>query len=315
MNILHIYSRIKEIGFKNAIQRCILKILGISSYKEQIDTLYYFFNNYIDIQSLPETKDVDLRIMQKCDSILLRIFDEFCKKHNLQYWLDYGTLLGAVRHKGFIPWDDDMDVAMPRDDYEQACTLLKELKEYGIEAEEDEKGKRIGLGYMHQQTGIWLDIFPIDSFYTSNWTSKTKQELSNNILSYRKYYLKNIKRLSKEDLYKKRNEFINIEKIGDTLIRYHGPEFIYSRLLIHENNCIYPLTRIKFENFEYNAPNNLDLYLKDIYGNNYMQYPKNGIEKHDEGRGLLKTWAKRNNINMDNVYNQLIEIYSDYKKQ
>ena len=57
--------------------------------------------------------------MQECDALLLAIFDKVCKKHGLVYWLSYGTLLGAVRHKGFIPWDDDMDIMMPRPDLER----------------------------------------------------------------------------------------------------------------------------------------------------------------------------------------------------
>lgn len=58
---------------------------------------------------------------------LLRVFDSFCHKYRLNYFLGYGTLIGAARHKGFIPWDDDVDVAMMRKDYE---TLLKHSKEF-----------------------------------------------------------------------------------------------------------------------------------------------------------------------------------------
>ena len=50
---------------------------------------------------------------------MLQRFDEVCKKHGLTYWAFYGTLLGAVRHQGFVPWDDDIDLAMLRDDYER----------------------------------------------------------------------------------------------------------------------------------------------------------------------------------------------------
>ena len=56
---------------------------------------------------------------------LLLTFDEVCKRNNLRYCLSYGTLLGAIRHNGFIPWDDDVDVCMPRDDYER----LQEMKD------------------------------------------------------------------------------------------------------------------------------------------------------------------------------------------
>ena len=54
-------------------------------------------------------------------------FEKVCKKHNLKYYLFYGSLLGAVRHHGFIPWDDDFDVAMPRKDYEELLRLYDEF--------------------------------------------------------------------------------------------------------------------------------------------------------------------------------------------
>ena len=50
---------------------------------------------------------------------LMMVFDDVCKKHNLTYFLEAGSLLGAIRHKGFIPWDDDVDVLMPRKDYQK----------------------------------------------------------------------------------------------------------------------------------------------------------------------------------------------------
>ena len=56
---------------------------------------------------------------------MMKIFDELCKENNFEYWLDFGNLLGAVRHKGFIPWDDDVDLGMPREDYEKFIELYK----------------------------------------------------------------------------------------------------------------------------------------------------------------------------------------------
>ena len=64
-------------------------------------------NNY-----LKRFKENELRSCQLKQLEILKIFDRICRKHNLRYWIDGGTLLGAVRHKGFIPWDDDLDVAM-----------------------------------------------------------------------------------------------------------------------------------------------------------------------------------------------------------
>ena len=66
--------------------------------------------------------------IKKLHEVLVEILDYFvsvCEKNNLQYFLVYGTALGAYRHKGFIPWDDDLDVAMPREDYQRLLSILE----------------------------------------------------------------------------------------------------------------------------------------------------------------------------------------------
>lgn len=70
----------------------------------------------ISPQSIPPAKGLD-RAIQLLGLEILKDFDKVCRKHNLRYWIDFGSLLGAVRHGGFIPWDDDVDVSMPYDDY------------------------------------------------------------------------------------------------------------------------------------------------------------------------------------------------------
>ena len=65
---------------------------------------------------LEQFKQQQLRRAQLKQLTILEEIDRICRKHNIKYWLDGGSLLGAVRHKGFIPWDDDIDIAMPLDD-------------------------------------------------------------------------------------------------------------------------------------------------------------------------------------------------------
>ena len=69
-----------------------------------------------------ENKRLSLQEIQQVTLGILLEFDKLCRQYHLRYSLAYGTLIGAVRHKGFIPWDDDIDVVMPRGDYEK---LLK----------------------------------------------------------------------------------------------------------------------------------------------------------------------------------------------
>lgn len=112
-------------------------------------------------------------------SLLLR-FDAFCKKQGLRYSLDSGTLLGAVRHKGFIPWDDDLDVDMPRPDYERLLSLESELPDdlHLISA----RNSKFAYGFCKICTdkvraqepsyegvmdeSLWIDILPIDGVPT-----------------------------------------------------------------------------------------------------------------------------------------------------
>lgn len=109
---------------------------------------------------------------------MLTKFDEVCKKHGLTYWAGYGTLLGGVRHKGFIPWDDDIDVLMFRDDYEkfQAIAPLEFAWPYFFQSSYTDMriwpfskirdSRTTGIEFRDQRgmnQGIFMDIFPLDS--------------------------------------------------------------------------------------------------------------------------------------------------------
>ncbi|WP_028547139.1 LicD family protein [Paenibacillus taiwanensis] len=124
-------------------------------------------------------------------SLLIEV-DRICEKHNIQYFLSDGTLLGAIRHKGFIPWDDDVDIQMFRSDYERFCEICKsELnnEKFFLQNQQNDKhynwvfGKlrlkntsyvRSGQEHLKQKDGICMDIFPIDNISPN----KYKQKLS-----------------------------------------------------------------------------------------------------------------------------------------
>ena len=99
---------------------------SIKKERMQIAKYYQSFNSASEI---PKAQG-NLRLIQKANAKFLKIFDEICKENNIEYWIDFGTLLGAIRHKGFIPWDDDVDVSMKRDDYEKFISLFKKGFEY-----------------------------------------------------------------------------------------------------------------------------------------------------------------------------------------
>lgn len=117
--------------------------------------------------------------LQKVLLELLLVIDHVCTENNLRYYLFYGTLLGAVREGGFIPWDDDADIVMPRDDYEKLLHLSKETwpKGYFLQSPYSDKNGRFAFAklrkdgttcidphhrHIRMHQGIFLDIFPMD---------------------------------------------------------------------------------------------------------------------------------------------------------
>ena len=115
---------------------------------------------------------------------LLVKFDSVCRKHNLQYSLAFGSILGYIRHHGFIPWDDDIDVVMPRADYEKLKEYKDEFEQpYFLQFPREDEGYYFSFAklrnsnttgvsfpfrYEHFNQGLFLDIFPLDNYKGQN---------------------------------------------------------------------------------------------------------------------------------------------------
>ena len=297
------------------IRRGLWKILGsenvapdVKKLKEEVVTLQYFLNNLHDIRSVPSTVDKDLRFLQLCDAHLLAIIDKICRKHSLCYWLDFGTLLGGIRHEGFIPWDDDTDMSMPRSDYEKITNIINdELGQYGITAEYG--FGRIGVGYRHQETAIWADIFPVDDFYTNRNRDEIYGELHHVLYQYldmaersnslnQDVVARNLRHIIDEKQ-KKENDSIHY--------LYYCPRFSNGDFVLTRYDDIFPLSEVKFEGVTYWAPNQTKKYLESIYGD-YMNFPKSGVLHHGIGRRPLSLWAQDHSVDMNEVQSHLAEI-------
>lgn len=130
-----------------------------------------------------DIRPLQLRILKTLIAV-----DKVCKENNLRYYIMAGTMLGAIRHKGFIPWDDDLDIGMPRADYDRLMTNADKWLPQPYEAVCAENDKEYPLPFakiqdasttlierMHLKYlgGIYLDVFPIDGVPTSRMTQRS----------------------------------------------------------------------------------------------------------------------------------------------
>lgn len=304
-------------ALKKVFQYGIKKLLGVDKYevqlsrqKEELDTLFYFLNECVDITSINPASD-DLRVLQECDTLFLSIFDKVCMANDLQYWIGWGTLLGSVRHEGFIPWDDDTDVCMLREDFERALSLLpKEMSKLGFDVQFDEKYPlaTMGLGYKHYKTGIWIDIFPVDTY---KWDNKCNsiEILNQKLDTYKEQWIKKKKNCTpcKDIIEVKKKILPGLCDYKSSDIAFENVEFFHKHVF-YDRSDLLPIRRMKFGSIELNGPNNPDAVLKTIYGNNYMCFPRTGVEHHISSDGKISEWAKKSGIDMNEVKRELIHI-------
>lgn len=248
-------------------------------------------------------RSIDTNELKKIQLDILDNIDSFCKKNKINYWLDYGTLLGAVRHSGYIPWDDDIDIGMLRDDYNK---FLKEYNnsssKYKLIASEIDKDYYFAFGKVMDtntilyepdenglKIGVYVDIFVHD---------KASDNMDDNKKSYKKRDLYQKLRIAQlfPDLYDKTSLkkkilrfFINTylkclpknyytKKIIKNSQKYSNQDtnkiadFLAPYEVIVDKDIFDNFTYLKFEKNKYPVPEMYDEYLKAIYGD-YMTLP------------------------------------------
>ena len=254
--------------------------------------------------------------LRKAQLLMLKILKEvhkICEENNIKYFLSDGTLIGAIRHQGFIPWDDDLDIGMLREDYEKFCKIAPQIlsENFILQNFQTDKGYGLQFGKVilkntvwiekvakntnRQWSGIYIDIFPYDNI-TEN---KKMQKLINrlyifiqglilikfkyiNISNYEsmakklKYVLKKIYlcTISKKLLIYIRDSICKrYLNKSNTLVTKYGGNFYKNQ---NPYNIYKDLTLQTFEDTSFYIPKNYDKILKNLYGN-YMEIPP--IEK------------------------------------
>lgn len=282
------------------VQPYLRQLVGFQQIEEELESLRYIVEKSIDITSFPKADGL-LRCVQFADIELLRIFHEICMKHNLTYWLDYGTLLGAIRHKDFIPWDDDLDVAVPRDDYNKLMQILpKEIGDYEVEFINEKERRQV---LMIWKGGCMLDIFPIDSVACEY--AGTEEAFRAKLRDGRKKYKHNRNKMSPEDVVLNRESAIGPSK-GARLVWYHNIEFCADETY-YSDEIIFPLEKASFGEYEFYVPHDSDAYLTRTYGN-YMSFPKNGVLHHNGTSNKIYENPIKFNVDMDSLIETLKEI-------
>ncbi|MCM0726941.1 LicD family protein [Parabacteroides sp. Y3-G-102] len=268
----------------------------------------------------PDNRQSGETTLRQAQLVMLRMFkiiDHICRQHNLKYWMCSGTLLGAIRHQGFIPWDDDLDICIIREDYEKFLTIAQtELpKDLFLQTREtdpfydylalpckirDKNSLIISNGIENKQynMGLFIDIFPADRYHLNPTIFKKEQrhksyffylckgldaELDKKNSTVKRFvsYLNPILRaLTKRYLRQSRRYIHNNLYLGEQCLIGHGFDTPWRRYFNY--NEIFPLKEYIFEGYTFLGPQNADAYLSQLYGKTYMTPPppEKRIQQH-----------------------------------
>lgn len=263
--------------------------------KRKIETLEVLIKSMVDIRKIPRAVG-GLRLTQLANVALLKMLTDAMTRNGLDYWLESGTLLGAVRHKGFIPWDDDIDISVTREDY------LKIEKMVEKEFPESAGFKAIRSNCIRFQlmgTPCQIDIFPYDIYNVSATDQEqSEREIWNAWWPLHEKIKLDWERLNTDGRILSGMSFEEIDTASADLVKSHsgdrrlllaGFEMYGDTDFFTPYESVFPFSEIEFEGIKFKAPHDCDNLLVQQFGD-YMQYPRE-FRIHDDIRNRLSEQA------------------------
>ena len=253
---------------------------------------------------------LSLREVQLASLEILKKVDEICQQEKLTYWLMYGTLLGAIRHRGFIPWDDDIDITMPRKDYDKLVKHFKTHEEemrplkllcgmedssvpFLITRISDTRYKMVGeYGDALADLGVFIDVYPLDGVGSTveeadEVDKAAKKTLllygrANETISHLAYRHKDTslpkylaKKVYRALSLKSEEEYVKCLSLLAARNEYETSDYVSCVIWdpLYRSKAWFSTTlRVPFESIEVSIPAGYDDILKRSYGD-YMQLP------------------------------------------
>lgn len=237
-------------------------------------TTYLLKNVYVD-HEISQPRNA-LKFIQELTYELLKFTSKICEKHNIEFWLDYGSLLGAVRHQNFVPWDDDIDISMVRTNYMKFNEVIEsEIKDNALDdilkVEKNPKGFTQILAKQEDNTLANLNIYAYD--YLTKYNKKAFPKAYN---EYKEVFKQDN---DLEKYYKEMN--LSLDEADYIMPGMDGVsgENEYYKTYVFKTIDVFPLKNVTFGEHTFKAPINIPWYLKRLYGD-YLSLPRI-IPRHD----------------------------------
>lgn len=251
-------------------------------------------------QIIPLDGDL-LKKVQQTELSILKDVAAFCEKNDINYCITSGTLLGAVRHSGFIPWDDDIDISMPRKDYEKFISFAHNFLEgyeiistkinnqYPIAIAKVRKCgtvmKEPSMAHLDINHGVWIDVFPLDKVNNLETLGKRAHRfnLITTVINYKlkvsvpkkivtKLICMILSIFSVAQLDEFRTKIMTSDEKTDAEYYTSFASNLGPKKLFFNKDVYFPLKKIKFENEMFFAPAQSEVWLSSAYGD-YMKLP------------------------------------------